>query len=884
MTEALKACEGNRRIPIRLIICVDGTWTGPDGTYPAKNGNISNIFRIWCCAKEDQVIGADGREWRQQRVYVRGIDDTGSWLGKVVTGVFATGVEQQIKSVYQMCCERACHPEDEVFLFGYSRGAFVVRAVANLLAYMRIPGHTSDQKEFDQAYDRILEVYQAVRIGGKQQAGSIYEYMSSSRPPPKIQFLGVIDSVKAYDDGGLYEIGLHPALRHCRHAVAINETDPAYAPQLWMLRPRTAEYELRKASKLHSVLEGWFLGTHGSLGGAKSEDGAALYAAQWLLSEAKDAGLVLGFATVCDSSLVPAGLKMDNPLEVIFPAPLVDIPNAVRASDLVMKNGVEVNLWDMSEIHRRPGLALSMPDSLSRWTIIRRDRQIFSSEDLIGHLHDTPLGTFVHPSVYIIPGSNLSASPINLGQGLEEALDRYRQDELADTLLASKSNDQITMPVVSKFRLLVCGSAGVGKSTLVNLLLGVPEMTQESHGAHGVHDVETGFSPDDAPYIVHDSCGFQAGQDDELDRVRSLLRTRSKSANIDERVHLLLYCVSSTRLRTTESADAEVLRLVAESDSRISVVVVSTRFDEVEALCTDEVERSVLSESGKRSRRQLAPEEWDVIESRVQEAMDQKKEHITAGLQAAGTGFVGPVFTSKDDGESVAALTEIITASMTDVRIQEMFIAAQICSVQPKIDFAIDHSIRLYGHAIRTSALPIAFSGLIASTTITAMIVRDVLKAFHFTGYSTDLAVSTISTMLVGNYESNGVYVAANLLSVATAGSMATVVASPLGLALGAGSYMLKLSAVPQFGRMLLMCTIDTVLIMERVFWRSTSRASTLSDLRKACAAYKQKMDAVHAAVKNMLPLWSVWDAFQFKKLRTELGRIVDDHRLRKDR
>ena len=115
------------------------------------------------------------------------------------------------------------------------------------------------------------------------------------------------------------------------------------------------------------------------------------------------------------------------------------------------------------------------------------------------------------------------------------------------------------------------------------------------------------------------------------------------------------YCISSARLRTTESADAEVFRLVAESDSRIPIVVVATRIDEVEALCSDEIERNVLLESGKKSRRQLTSDEWDTIESRVQQTLDQKKESITAALQTAGTDFVGPVFTSK--GRCLMALS-----------------------------------------------------------------------------------------------------------------------------------------------------------------------------------------------------------------------------------
>jgi len=64
--------------------------------------------------------------------------------------------------------------------------------------------------------------------------------------------------------------------------------------------------------------------------------------------------------------------------------------------------------------------------------------------------------------------------------------------------------------------------------------------TQESQTEHGVHDIEQELSPEGARYIVHDSCGFQIGQQNEIERVKSFLEKRLKSGEFAERLHAIL--------------------------------------------------------------------------------------------------------------------------------------------------------------------------------------------------------------------------------------------------------------------------------------------------------------------------------------------------------
>ena len=61
------------------------------------------------------------------------------------------------------------------------------------------------------------------------------------------------------------------------------------------------------------MVQAWFLGAHGDIGGGARHDGLSLYPLQWILIESKRYGLGLEFRQVPRRSSL-----IQNPLEVIF--------------------------------------------------------------------------------------------------------------------------------------------------------------------------------------------------------------------------------------------------------------------------------------------------------------------------------------------------------------------------------------------------------------------------------------------------------------------------------------------------------------------------------------------------------------------------------------
>ena len=113
-------------------------------------------------------------------------------------------------------------------------------------------------------------------------------------------------------------------------------------------------------------------------------------------------------------------------------------------------------------------------------------------------------------------------------------------------------------------RILVCGNTGVGKSTLINRVFGVSSdnevvslfvrktsqiililyclimQTETSDRKRGRHDVREGIFLEHRPdLIIHDSGGFEAGDEAQMRAVGQFVRERSLMPQIEDRLHVI---------------------------------------------------------------------------------------------------------------------------------------------------------------------------------------------------------------------------------------------------------------------------------------------------------------------------------------------------------
>jgi uncharacterized protein (DUF2235 family) len=313
----------------RLVVCCDGTWQQAEQPVP------TNVLKL-----AEMVPSNDPVEGTPQIVrYNRGIGSGPEWLDRLGGGAFGWGIDQEIQSTYTFLCLNY-EAGDEIYLFGFSRGAYTVRSLAGL---MRVAGGLLPREEVEKVPDAYA-IYRAnYDLARKERE---MKAISPTVRPVKITVLGCWDTVgslgvprtlpvlsrflnKKYE---FHDYRLSNLIEHALHAVAIDEDRKVfdYTPM------EQSEANIKAGQTLHQV---WFPGDHGAVGGgnlgtAALADGALL----WMIDTIQN---TLNLGLRFDLSNVESDPDRVNRTAnrlVISPDPAVPIPPA-QGSPLLRLTG-----------------------------------------------------------------------------------------------------------------------------------------------------------------------------------------------------------------------------------------------------------------------------------------------------------------------------------------------------------------------------------------------------------------------------------------------------------------------------------------------------------------------------------------------------------------
>ena len=296
----------------RLVFCFDGSWNRIDAAHPT---NV--LFTA------ESVLPLTRDRTAQVIYYDEGVGtgDTDKFRG----GLFGQGLVKNLSDAYRFLIFNHT-PGDEIYIFGFSRGAFTARSFAGLIGTCGIlqrpaAGRANEAVELykkredtDAFKQRLLEfrrdVAPHVSVSDAEdewRAANIPDYRLGQSPRLKITYMGVWDTVGALGvpayiwnaDGfnkehKFHDLKLSPMVQAARHAVAIDEVKADFAPTLWdNLDELNAGRGKSPTDEDAPYQQKWFPGVHGGVGGGGPRRGLSDQALEWIWDGAGNAGLVL---------------------------------------------------------------------------------------------------------------------------------------------------------------------------------------------------------------------------------------------------------------------------------------------------------------------------------------------------------------------------------------------------------------------------------------------------------------------------------------------------------------------------------------------------------------------------------------------------------------
>jgi uncharacterized protein (DUF2235 family) len=287
----------------RLIVCCDGTWSKQDQAH------ATNLPKVHAA-----VDLGDGPDLPQRAEYFPGV---GTKWGEVLRGgAFGWGLSRAVLEAYAWTA-RNYEPEDEIFLFGFSRGAYTARSIAGLIRNCGLLEEPT-RSRLDEAYT----IYRSAEPPDGPRASAFRA--EHSHPLAPIRFIGVWDTVgslgipvgdnwvtrRINGKWGFHDTDLSGWVEHAYHALAVDEDRKPFSPTLWSA-PDNPHVD-------QTMEQVWFSGAHSDVGGGAAGTGLSDLALLWLAERAEDAGLVFS----------PDTLDPGGPASVpIRPDPLSPVHN-----------------------------------------------------------------------------------------------------------------------------------------------------------------------------------------------------------------------------------------------------------------------------------------------------------------------------------------------------------------------------------------------------------------------------------------------------------------------------------------------------------------------------------------------------------------------------
>jgi uncharacterized protein (DUF2235 family) len=318
-----------------------------DGTGNSFAMRESNVWRLYAALDKTEKSGRTPEELQLAR-YIPGVGTSSNRILRLIDGATGIGVPSNVRKLYRFLCWNWM-PGDEIFLFGFSRGAFTVRTLAGMLRFqglmpLMIGDRPVTDAEMKRNVQRAWERYRAEtaplwkegpkmapwigairwlrdtaisakrRLFGQPTHDEVLAFRDPALRPAlgaatpegqeggqvAVRYMGVFDTVEAYGFPfeflrSVWSLCIWPITfrnRVCARIVARADQVLALDDERLTFHPIRFDQRDAGTDAAPTVIrERWFSGMHSDVGGGYPDDAVAMDPLLWIMTAAEAQGL-----------------------------------------------------------------------------------------------------------------------------------------------------------------------------------------------------------------------------------------------------------------------------------------------------------------------------------------------------------------------------------------------------------------------------------------------------------------------------------------------------------------------------------------------------------------------------------------------------------------
>jgi hypothetical protein len=295
-------------MPKKIVVFADGT----GNAFSDRQSNVWRLYQALDQTQDDQVAH-----------YIKGVGTSGFKPFALLDGATGFGVPSNVRKLYRFISWN-WEPGDEIYMFGFSRGAFTIRTLTGLIYHeglipVSLGGENIPRQEMRRnalaawrsyrsetitwktslptiwltrmVRDLVIGIYHRL-MGHRPYAEVAAETKAQGRVRPSIRFVGLFDTVEAYGvpleefrravDVAIWPISfrnnkLCDNVECARHALSLDDERVTFHPLRFDMKEKNDHPE--------RIREVWFAGVHSDVGGGYPEDDLAHVPLTWMTGE-----------------------------------------------------------------------------------------------------------------------------------------------------------------------------------------------------------------------------------------------------------------------------------------------------------------------------------------------------------------------------------------------------------------------------------------------------------------------------------------------------------------------------------------------------------------------------------------------------------------------